>query len=1057
MNREELNQKFESIYNGLNPEQRKAVDTIQGPVLVIAGPGTGKTQILSARIGKILLETDYLPDNILCLTYTDAGRVAMRKRLQEMIGADAYRVNIHTFHSFCNQVIQENVSYFNKNILDPVSDLERIDFIRQIIDGFKKENPLKRYRGDVYYEIGRLNNLFSTMKKEGWTSAFIKEKIKEYCDDLPNRDEFIAKRKTTTKGKTFEKGDLRTDKIDEEIKKISNLNFAADAFDEYQNIMHKHNRYDFDDMINWVINVLQTNENLLLDYQEKYQFLLVDEFQDTSGTQNQLVNLLCRDVEQPNIFVVGDDDQSIYRFQGANVENIQDYKDRYSKQLTDVVLKSNYRSTQKILDLSRSVIGNNTERLCVKYPDIEKELVAAHNLRLKSVAEPELHVYENTFQEMVGVTNQIFSLIAKGVRAEKIAVIYKENKWGDELIKFFKEKHIPFYSKRKENLFQIPLSKKILTILRYIAAEKSIPYSADDVLFEILHFDLYDIPASEIAKASVHVNDIKYEKKTSLRTYFQDWIHTANRTLFQEKPHEKIIEVTTQIEKWIKDSFNCTVLQLVENVMLEGMFLSYALNDTEHKLWNMEVLRSLMDFVKEETHRNPDYTLASLIEVIDLMAQEELSLPLYPIYGNENGVNLLTAHGSKGLEFEYVFLINATSSTWEGKKAPNFNYIMPDTLFHTIHTNDKNAKEEEQRRLFFVAVTRAEEYLYISWSKKDEKEKPLEPSQFIAEITDKIAMQRMPRMVTAAETEEFLKIYLLRNKQPMIRENEQQFIQTLLSKFEMNATALNNYLNCPLRFYYQNLIRVPSGRSEASTFGSAVHHALEKLFDKMKKNNDVFPPIEVFIDDFKWYMNRYRESFTPEALKRRLDYGVTTLTALYEKNINSWEKVVMIERVFKNIVIDKVPVKGMLDKLEFDYNHVTIVDYKTGNPKNSKDKLKPPTAAAPLGGDYWRQGVFYKLLVEAYKLKDYKVTMTVFQFVEPNDSNEYISVDIIPTEDDLETVRAQVKDTWLKIQNHDFYTGCGKEDCSWCNFVKDNKQYVMLKEMGDETGNDEMD
>ena len=1047
MNREELNLRFERIYEKLNPEQRIAVETLYGPVLVIAGPGTGKTQILSARIGKILLDTDYLPDNILCLTYTDAGRVAMRKRLQEMIGADAYRVNIHTFHSFCNQVIQENIASFDKNTLDPVSDLERIDFIRQIIDQFKKENPLKRYRGDVYYEIGRLNNLFSTMKKEGWSSAFIKEKVKEYCDDLPNRDEYVAKRKTTTKGLTFEKGDIRTDKIDEEIKKISILNFASDAFDEYQNIMHKHNRYDFDDMINWVIRVLETNESLLSDYQEKYQFLLVDEFQDTSGTQNQLVNLLCKDVEQPNIFVVGDDDQSIYRFQGANVENIQAYKDRYSTILKDVVLRANYRSTQKILDMSKSVIENNNERLSVKYPEIVKLLVASNDMRLVSVAEPELHVYENTFQELIGVTNQISGLISKGIRAEKIAVIYKENKWGDELIKFFREKHIPYYSRRKENLFKIPLSKKILTILRYIAAEKTIPYSADDVLFEILHFDLYKIPAFEIAKASVKVNDLKYDKKTSLRTYFQEWIRTANRTLFDERPHEGIIEITTFLEKWIIDSFNSTVLQVVENVMIEGKFLAHALNDTAHKLWNMEVLRSLMDFVKEETHRNPDHTLASLIEVIDLMSSEEISLPLYRIFGNENGVNLLTAHGSKGLEFEYVFLMNATSSTWEGKKAPNFNYKMPDTIFHTIHNDDKNSREEEQRRLFFVAVTRAEEHLFISWSKKDEKEKPLEPSQFIAEITDKIPMERKPYTITAADAEEYINIYLLRNKQPLIKENEQQFIETLLAKFEMNATALNNYLDCPLKFYYQNLIRVPGGRSEASTFGSAVHHALEKLFDKMKKNEDVFPSLDIFLDDFKWYMHRNRESFTPEGLKRRLDYGVTTLSALYEKNINSWEKIVSIERVFKNILIEKVPVKGMLDKLEFDANNVTIVDYKTGNPEKSKDKLKSPTAAAPLGGDYWRQGVFYKLLVEGYKLKDYKVVKTVFQFVEPNDSAEYISADIIPSEDDMNVVRQQIRETWLNIQNQDFYTGCGKEACHWCTFVKDNKQYIALKDL----------
>ncbi|HOZ52810.1 MAG TPA: ATP-dependent DNA helicase, partial [Chitinophagaceae bacterium] len=748
-----------------------------------------------------------------------------------------------------------------------------------------------------------------------------------------------------------------------------------------------------------------------------------------------------------NIFVVGDDDQSIYRFQGANVENIHDYKSRYSSQLIDIVLKSNYRSTQRILDISKSIIENNKERLSVKYPNIRKELIASNHQRQLSSVEPALHIYENTFQELIGITTQVQSLIAKGTNPEKIAVIYKENKWGDELMKFFKEKNIPYYSKRKENLFKLPLSKKMLSILRYISAERLIPYSADDILFEILHFDLFKIPSIEIAKASVKVNDLKYTTKTSLRTYFQEWIETANRDQFYEKPHEHLIEFATLIEKWIQESYNITLLQLVENIMIEGKFLSFALNESDHKIWNLEVLRSLMNFIKEETHRNPDYTLSSFIEIIDLMQEQEISLPLYRIFGNENGVNLLTAHGSKGLEFQYVFLMNATSSTWEGKRAPNFSYKLPDNIFHTIHTDDIEAKIEEQRRLFFVAITRAEEYLFISWSKKDEKEKPLEPSQFIAEITDKILLERQPYLISELQASDFLEIYLLRNKQPVIENSEHQFIETALSKFEMNATALNNYLDCPLKFYYQNLIRVPSGRSEASTFGSAIHHALEKLFEKMKNNNDVFPTLEVFIDDFKWYIHRNRESFTPEALKRRLDYGISILSALYENNINTWEKVVLIEKTFKNIVIEKVPVKGMLDKMEFNFNQVTIVDYKTGKPENATKKLKPPTVASPLGGDYWRQGVFYKLLVEAYKLKDYQVLKTVFQFVEPNEANEYTSIEIIPTDDDLEIVKKQITETWAKIQNHDFYTGCGKHDCNWCNFVKETNQFIALKEM----------
>src|SRR6185295_4609017 len=175
--KEKLETKFREEYERLNEKQRLAVDTIDGPVMVIAGPGTGKTQILASRIGKILLETDALPENILCLTYTDAGVVAMRKRLLQFIGPDAYKVNIYTFHAFCNDIIQENLSLFEKTSLDPISELESIQLFKKLIDDFPKNHPLKRYRRDIYYEIKNLRNLFSSMKREGWTPSFINQKI----------------------------------------------------------------------------------------------------------------------------------------------------------------------------------------------------------------------------------------------------------------------------------------------------------------------------------------------------------------------------------------------------------------------------------------------------------------------------------------------------------------------------------------------------------------------------------------------------------------------------------------------------------------------------------------------------------------------------------------------------------------------------------------------------------------------------------------------------------------------------------------------------------------
>jgi DNA helicase-2/ATP-dependent DNA helicase PcrA len=242
---------------------------------------------------------------------------------------------------------------------------------------------------------------------------------------------------------------------------------------------------------------------------------------------------------------------------------------------------------------------------------------------------------------------------------------------------------------------------------------------------------------------------------------------------------------------------------------------------------------------------------------------------------------------------------------------------------------------------------------------------------------------------------------------------------------------------------------VPSGKNENTEFGSAVHFALEKLFTKRKDNQDVFPELKQFIQDFNWFMHKHRESFTKEAFARRMEYGETILTALYTHSMPEWQKhkVVSVERNFKNVVVDGVPIKGQIDKLIFDGNSVTVVDYKTGNVKNAKDKLKPPSAKEPLGGEYWRQGLFYKLLIDQLKTNDWQVAKTVFQFVEPDEEGVYHNMNILPNPDDLLTVREQIKSSWQKIQNYEFYTGCGEATCHWCNFVKDNKQYVDLKEV----------
>jgi DNA helicase-2/ATP-dependent DNA helicase PcrA len=1032
-------EQFDQIYNELNEQQRRAVDTIEGPVMVIAGPGTGKTQILSARIGRILLDTDTRPENILCLTYTDAGVVAMRKRLLRFIGPDAFKVNIYTFHAFCNDIIQENLSVFEKSSLDPISELERIELFKNLIDSFPKNHVLKRYRGDVYFEIRNLQQLFSTMKREGWTPDYINTKIDEYLADIPNREEFVYKRAY----KQFKAGDVKESKVAEAQEKMEKLRAAVNEFDRFQQLMRARNRYDFDDMINWVIRAFEENKLLLSRYQEQFLYILVDEYQDTSGTQNRLVELLISFWEQPNVFVVGDDDQSIYRFQGANVENMIGFASSYREDLLTIVLTDNYRSTQPILDISKTLIDRNEERLIRQIDGLSKTLLSA-NAGLRDVLhQPLIREYETPRQEMIDITLQVEQLLAGGVAAGQIGIIYKENKYGEELTQYLTQRNVPVFSKRNLNLLQIPLAQKLITLLKYLAAEHDVPYGGDEMLFSILHYDWFGIAPIEIAKLTASVADRKFsEQGSSLRRALYEKANSPASDLFSPPPAAGLVAASSAIESLIADVPNVTLINLFENCIRKAGVLNSVMRSAD-KHMQLQVLTGVFDFVREEARRNPSLTLEQVVNLFMLMEKEEIALPLAQVSGSDKGVNLLTVHGSKGLEFEHVFFAGCNAGNWEKKRKPGGGYAFPDTMFAS---QPKSRDDEELRRLFYVGLTRARQHLHISYSRFRNDGKEWEPSMFIEEIREIHLLPVQKVIIDTEQLSAFAMIQFNQQVAPELERIEADFITQLLDKFVMNVTALNNYLKCPLQFYFQNLVRVPHGKSEAAEFGSAVHFALERLFTKMQQANKFAPKAE-FIQDFEWYMRRHRENFTKEQFARRMEYGQEVLSNYYDRYIGQWNRVVAVERNIRNVVVQGVPLKGKLDKLEFDGKLVNVVDYKTGDIDKAKDKLMPPNEKDPNGGDYWRQAVFYKLLVDNYEQKSWQVISTEFDFVEPDKKKQYRREKVVITPEDLTTVGQQIKSVWQRIQERDFYRGCGKPDCHWCNFVKTNDMAVALHEV----------
>ncbi|HSZ85721.1 MAG TPA: ATP-dependent helicase, partial [Puia sp.] len=708
----------------LNTEQREAVDHIEGPLLVIAGPGTGKTQILSARIGKILTDTDAKPHNILCLTYTEAGTVAMRKRLLKFIGPDAYRVNIFTFHAFCNQVIQEKLDLFGIRGLQAVSDLEKAQLFEKLIDGFGPKHILKRFSGDVYYEIGKLKALFSTMKREGWSSDYISQKIDEYLLEIPTRDEFIYQKANSKTG--VKVGDLKKNAIQEETTRMEKLRAGAREFDNFEIIMNKAGRYDYDDMIIWVLDAFQSNPYLLTNYQERYLYILVDEYQDTNGAQNQIVNLLTSYWQRPNVFVVGDDDQSIYRFQGANMSNILDFNIRYKDSIKIVLLKKNYRSTQPILDVSRTLIEYNKERLINKLPGLNKNLTSGNKEPVSMIVVPKVREYYNVLHEELGLLKEIQHLHSTGESLNEIAVIYRNHKQVDNIVKMLQKNAISLNIKRKVDILTLPLIQNLIRLLQHIKEEFNKPDSAEYLLYEIMHIDFFQIrhqDANAIARACDGRDNAERTKK-SWRLLMQ-----SNERMFKLglENAKAISSLEENLGYWIKESVNLTVQGLFEKILMRGNLLTWIMNAPD-RIWLMQVVTTFFDFIKEESARHIRYQLKDLLQTIEQMQYHRIPIEINQSVFAENGVNFITAHSSKGLEFKHVFLIGCSSNQWERKRAGGDNFKFPDTLVESVEEN----KLEEERRLFYVAMTRAKDRLYLSYPATEGDKKNLEPSQFIA-------------------------------------------------------------------------------------------------------------------------------------------------------------------------------------------------------------------------------------------------------------------------------------------------------------------------------------
>ncbi len=1044
----DFNKNFIQTLASLNAQQRVAVEHIDGPTLVIAGPGTGKTHILAARIGQILTVTDTQPYNILCLTFTDAGVQAMRERLMSLIGPAAHKVHISTFHSFCNRVIQDNLDLFGRQDLTQLDELERRQIIRQLLDELPHEHALKRGRGsDIYFYEKHLADLFKLMKTEAWTPQYISQKVDDWLEYLPQNPDFQYK---INKKGLFSKGDLKTETIADEVEKMEKLKAATQLYYRFEALKAAANRYDFDDMVLWVIDAFDRFPFLLRGYQEQFLYFLVDEFQDTNGSQNRILSQLIGFWEQPNIFIVGDDDQAIYEFQGARLKSLVDFYETYKKDVKVVVLKDNYRSSQNILDAARNTIENNILRILnnIQGLNLEKNLIAKGPVS-ESTITPQIIEYPNRTHEVIDIVQQIEALNNSDTPLSTTAIIYARHRQIEPFIALFDKRGVPYTVRRALNVLDDSLIQNLRLLLTYIALESRQPFSGEYLLFKILNMRFLEIlqhdvlklttylakknPSDIIARNEATEGDIEtaIEKNSHVKMTWRETIAQLPRIKFLDK--NKITTFSTHLESWIAAVGNDPLPVLIEHILNQSGLLPWILKE-ENKTEYTQIIYTFFDFVKNETAKRPRLSLEDFLKTLNLMDSNNIRLEFIKNTVAKDGSNpvvLTTAHSAKGLEFDRVFIVDAVKTEWEEARSGGlYRFKLPESLTFTAEADATEAR----RRLFYVATTRAKEHLTVSYARTDGRGKGLMQTQFLDEMNAPALEKRQLDDDAVLDSQIALLTEGVEIEADLL---EKAFVKNVLKDFQLSISALNAYLDCPLSFYFSYILKVPSQPSEYFQYGEAVHFALRKLFGEMLRSKEKqFPSSDEFVNYFETDLQRRRPFFDDADFERRLETGVTNLRSYYNQFVHKFPKTVVVEKTLV-AEIEGVPIRGILDKIEYRVDgSVHIVDYKTG--KQADEKLRRPSTRNPLGGDYWRQLVFYKLLYENFRANLIRVTSGEISYVEADVRGHFKTKTFDFEPKDSQILRGLISESWERIQAQDF-KGCGKKTCAWCNFMKNNK------------------
>jgi len=993
------NQTFETEYKKLNKAQREAVEAIDGPVMVVAGPGTGKTQILALRIANILKKTDTKPESILALTFTNAGVISMRERLLQIIGDTAYRINIFTFHAFCEHIIKEFSFYFEElEGARVIGDLERVEITESII----KENKFKDLVSfhDEFSFLGKIVDGILVIKKEGLSP-------KEFLEKLPGWKKMLLSDDSLYYKKSFgeyKKGDLKPAEEEKINKKISKAEELGEIFTQYQSELKKRGLYDFSDMVLYVLKELVKNNDLKADVQERYQYILIDEHQDTNEGQNTLIELLTDAPHlegKPNLFTVGDEKQSIYRFQGASAETFSRFQNLY-KDIHSIALSENYRSTQDILDGAHSLI--------IKSKGLEETVrLNSNNAENKKITVREFSNYKF---ELLFLAEDIRSKIKNGMAPSEIAILYRANKNVSDIKAVLDFYHIPYTIFSKDPILDDSNIRNLIHVLKVIFNLNDDHHLGKAFFAKFLNLDVYNI-----VRILEKFRSLRKEEKKHIFAIIED------KKILKEigvKNAESFFQLAQTLKELKIESLNQNFPDFFKLFLTRTGYIKHMLASSDSRLQLIKIDK-LLDEVKRQNQAKKGYDLADFIYFVDAFAKYNLDINTTDpeIIG---GVSLMTAHGAKGREFECVYIINATRRSWESSRGGGNSITLP------VYQYDGDI--EDERRLFYVAMTRAKGYLNISYARTDNDGREHEESEFAKEIDSSFKEEEKMKEFEEKNIDKITTFLNSEKRSDSLF--DPKYLRQLFFRRGLNVSALNNYLDCPKKYFYKNLIRIPDVYSPTLKFGDMIHRSLELFFSASSREEKILPK-KVLLEAFR---KELKKAFFPEKDEEKFKKrGETALSLYYDEYFDTWIHRVKTEfNPKKDFELDNkeiLKLTGFIDKIEYpdEDGNIKIVDYKTGRAFSEKTKEEKIS--------YERQLVFYHLLLEDYDNGNLSINKSILDFVEKNKKGKFEQYSFDITQKHLDKLRKEINLCADQVLSMEFLKkGCNKRDCEWCQIEK---------------------